>query len=194
MLSVFLDVVVPGMAGVPTGALVCFSRQTGTVEVNLSRVLAYPLMVSYLFQYSNSRRTKTNWAESRGVTAAEGKGCSHAELQDGYAHGDSDYWPAAFQVVSHSPTVIIDILCVCQQSWAWGENRGENIFIQVDLYHALRTVGFSDFHYSLHHSSWPGSEHPDPPAGVPVHCRGVGLDGLWGFLPTQMILWFYEFK
>lgn len=60
MLSVFLDVVVPGMAGVPTGALVCFSRQTGTAEVNLSRVLASPLMVSYLFQYSNSRRTKTN--------------------------------------------------------------------------------------------------------------------------------------
>ena len=30
-----------------------------------------------------------------------------------------------------------------------------------------------------------GSEHPDVALGVPVHCRGVGLDGLQGSLPTQ---------
>ena len=27
-------------------------------------------------------------------------------------------------------------------------------------------------------SIWRGSEHPDGAVGVPVHCRGVGLDGL----------------
>ena len=29
---------------------------------------------------------------------------------------------------------------------------------------------------------------PDGTVGVPVHCRGVGLDDLKGSLPTQMIL------
>ena len=33
-----------------------------------------------------------------------------------------------------------------------------------------------------------GSEHPDLTVGVPVHCRGVGLDGLGESLPTQTIL------
>jgi len=37
-------------------------------------------------------------------------------------------------------------------------------------------------------SDWRGSEHPDVAVGVPVHCRGVGLDGLYGSLPTQTIL------
>jgi len=32
----------------------------------------------------------------------------------------------------------------------------------------------------------------DGAVGVPVHCRGVGLVGLWGSLPTQIILWFYD--
>jgi len=30
-----------------------------------------------------------------------------------------------------------------------------------------------------------GSEQPDPAIGVPVHCRGVGLDDLLRFLPTH---------
>jgi len=33
-----------------------------------------------------------------------------------------------------------------------------------------------------------GSEHPDVAVGVPVHCRGVGPDGLYGSLPTKTIL------
>jgi len=37
-----------------------------------------------------------------------------------------------------------------------------------------------------------GAEHPDPAAGVPVHCRGVGLCVFKGSLPTQAILWFYK--
>lgn len=32
------------------------------------------------------------------------------------------------------------------------------------------------------------SEQTDLPIGVPVHCKGVGLDGLYMFLPIQMIL------
>ena len=32
------------------------------------------------------------------------------------------------------------------------------------------------------------STHPDPAVGVPVHCRGAGLDGLSWDLPTAMIL------
>lgn len=31
-----------------------------------------------------------------------------------------------------------------------------------------------------------GSEQHYVTAGVPVHCRGVGLDGLYGSLPIQM--------
>ena len=32
------------------------------------------------------------------------------------------------------------------------------------------------------------SEHPDRAVGVLVHCRGVGLDGIQGTLPTEMML------
>ena len=32
-----------------------------------------------------------------------------------------------------------------------------------------------------------GSEHPDVAVGVPVHCRGVGPDGFYGFLRTQTV-------
>ena len=34
----------------------------------------------------------------------------------------------------------------------------------------------------------PGSEQPDLAVDVPVHCRGVGLDGLLRSLPTLRIL------
>jgi len=37
-----------------------------------------------------------------------------------------------------------------------------------------------------------GSEQSDRAVGVPVHCRGAGLDDLYGSLPTQMILWVYN--
>ena len=33
-----------------------------------------------------------------------------------------------------------------------------------------------------------GSEQPDLAGGVPVHCKGVGLDELYGSLPTETIL------
>ena len=32
---------------------------------------------------------------------------------------------------------------------------------------------------------WRDSEHPDLPVGDYLHCRGVGLDDLEGFLSTQ---------
>ena len=32
------------------------------------------------------------------------------------------------------------------------------------------------------------SEQPDPAVGVPVHCRGVGLDNLQRSIPTLRIL------
>lgn len=35
-------------------------------------------------------------------------------------------------------------------------------------------------------SGW-GFEQPDVALGIPVHCRGVGLDGLWS-LPTHKVL------
>jgi len=38
-----------------------------------------------------------------------------------------------------------------------------------------------------------GSEQPDWAVGVPVHCRGDGLDDLLGSLATQMILWLYDY-
>jgi len=37
-----------------------------------------------------------------------------------------------------------------------------------------------------------GSEHADLAVGVPVHCKGVGLDDPEVSLPTQMIMWFHE--
>ena len=37
-----------------------------------------------------------------------------------------------------------------------------------------------------------GSEQPHLAVGVPVHCRGIGPDGLWESLPTQTILWIYK--
>jgi len=33
-----------------------------------------------------------------------------------------------------------------------------------------------------------GSEQPDLVSGVPACCGGVGLDDLWGSLPTQNFL------
>ena len=36
-------------------------------------------------------------------------------------------------------------------------------------------------------------EHMSSIEMLPVHCRGVGLDDLQGSLPTQEILWFYEY-
>ena len=33
-----------------------------------------------------------------------------------------------------------------------------------------------------------GSEHPDLVSGVPARCGGVGLDDLYGSLPTQNFL------
>ena len=32
------------------------------------------------------------------------------------------------------------------------------------------------------------SEQPDLAVGGPIHCRGVGPDDLWMFLPIQMTL------
>jgi len=37
-----------------------------------------------------------------------------------------------------------------------------------------------------------GPGQPGLAVDLPVHCRGVGLDGLLSFLPTLRILWFYE--
>jgi len=37
-----------------------------------------------------------------------------------------------------------------------------------------------------------GALNTDGAVGVPVYCRGVGLDGVWGALPTQMIMWLYD--
>ena len=36
------------------------------------------------------------------------------------------------------------------------------------------------------------SEQPDLAVGAPAHCRGVGIASLYGSLPTQKILWFYD--
>jgi len=36
-----------------------------------------------------------------------------------------------------------------------------------------------------------GAVSADVAVGVPVHCRGIGLGGLKGSLPTQAIKWFY---
>ena len=94
----------------------------------------------------------------------------------------------------------------CQQKRSWKQNRCQ----EMCQTHTLALVRSSwcelpgwkascperwwmPHPWTHSRSGWTGLWAPAQAVGVAVHCRGVGLDGFYGPLPTQTILWFCVF-